>query len=106
MKFSKFDKEHAEESLRNLIHEGDTIYTILKHVSPSGMSRVIQLIIIKDNTPYYLGYNAACFMGDTYNHNHEGIKIYGCGMDMGFVLVCQLSYTLFGNEKSLKQRWL
>ena len=102
------------ERLRSLLKPGDTVYTQIKHVSRSGMLLVIQLIIINDNTPSYIGWHAAHAMNLPYDRKREGIKISDCGTDMGFDLVYHLSYCLFGPMKDdkddpgyfLKQRWL
>lgn len=42
------------------------------------------------------------------NVNNDGMQITGCGMDMGFAAVHNLSYYLFGtgNDYALKHRWL
>jgi hypothetical protein len=39
MKYSKEEKERALKRLHELIKPGDTVYTSVKHVSRSGMSR-------------------------------------------------------------------
>lgn len=73
---------------------GDVVYTKLDHVSRSGMTRGISLYIIKDNEPYDVSWLAAEKMGDKL-HKKGGIKVGGCGMDMGFYLVYNLGRTLF-----------
>ena len=42
-KFSKSEIEQAKVDLREIIKPGDTIYTIVRHVSRSGMYRSISL---------------------------------------------------------------
>lgn len=88
--------QEAMESLREWIKPGDTIYTQIKSVSRSGMSRVIQLVQIKNNEPRWIGYTVAKAIGHSYDSKREGVKIGGCGMDMGFALVYELSHVLFG----------
>jgi hypothetical protein len=34
------------------------------------------------------------------------VKVHGCGMDMGFHAVYELSGALFGDGYSLKHKWL
>ena len=92
--------------LHDMVKEGDTVYTVLRHVSRSGMLRVIDLIAIRGNEPWHCGYNAAEVLGRSYDRNREGIKISGCGMDMGFALVYDLAHVLFGNGYALKHSWL
>jgi hypothetical protein len=42
MKHSKAAQVEALAKLRDWIKPGDTVYTMLDHVSPSGMSRAIR----------------------------------------------------------------
>lgn len=91
----------AVAQLHTYIKPGDTIYTILRHCSSSGMTRVIDLKIIGQDTPriYNIGFNTAIALGLKWDYKNEGIRISGVGMDMGFNLVYSLSRTLF-NQKS------
>ena len=91
---AKPDQE-AIERLRGWIKPGDTLYTSVKHVSRSGMMRSIAVYKFEDNEPLWLSYNVAKALGNTFDREREGVKIGGCGMDMGFALVYDLSYTLF-----------
>lgn len=97
----------AIDRLRIWIKPGDTVHTQLKSVSRSGMSRVIQVIKIQCPDKYkidegqtepeilYLGYNVAEAIGMKYDREREGVKVGGCGMDMGFAIVYDLSRALF-----------
>jgi hypothetical protein len=89
----------AIERLRGWIKPGDTIYCILRNVSRTGMSRVIDLKHIDctdaERPMSHIGYNAALAMGMSYDRKREGIKIGGAGMDMGFALVYDLAWTLW-----------
>lgn len=82
--------------LRDLVKPGDTIYTSLKHVSRSGMYRVIGLYVMVDNKPVWISGMAARLL-EGYDRNHEGCRAGGCGMDMGFHLVHNLGYALYGD---------
>lgn len=44
MKVSKQEREEAVAQLRKMLKPGDTVHTILRHVSKSGMSRRIDLV--------------------------------------------------------------
>ena len=90
------DKNYAEERLRALCPKETTVYTILRHVSRSGMSRHIDLYVIKDNKPMYISGYVACYL-DRKQAKHGAVKITGCGMDMGFALVYDLSMVLYLN---------
>ena len=102
--------QHAKKSLLNLLSDGDTVYTILRHVSASGMSRRIDLYTFKDNKPVYLSGYYAMMQGE--EPPTDGYKVGGCGMDMGFHLVYTLSSLLFDRENGkdsgykLRHEWL
>jgi hypothetical protein len=160
------ERAEAIQELRKLLKPGMTVRTILRHVSSSGMSRTIDLVIpttrvdtlslpaaeagkalkigasgygttgerrfvsgrivtvvigqrvtfeydngttetfpLADAKVYAkskpvpvirsIGWLAARAMGDTYDRDKSGIKIGGCGMDMGFALVYNLGSTLW-----------
>lgn len=94
-KATKQEREKAINMLREFVKPGMTVYTTLRHRASSGMFRVIDLHVIIDNEPRWIGYTAATVMGDRYDDRRQGIKASGCGMDMGFHLVYNLSRTLF-----------
>jgi len=88
--------QEARETLRNLCPPGTTVYTVLRHVARSGMSRRIDLYVIQDGEPRWLSglYKNA----DGIRHGKfDAITVQGCGMDMGFHLVYNLSRMLYGN---------
>lgn len=92
----KAERQEAINRLREEIHPGDKIYTILRHRSRSGMQRSISLIQIdSEGTTREWDYLAARAMGDRIDNVNGGIKVSGCGMDMGFHLVYNLGRTLF-----------
>lgn len=90
-------REQAEaiERLREWIKPGDTVYTILRHVSASGMTRAISVVIQDEDGPHEVDGTVARAMGEKFDNRHGGIRIGGAGMDMGFHLVYGLSRTLF-----------
>jgi uncharacterized Zn ribbon protein len=99
--------EHAKQSLLNILKDGDTVYTILRHVSASGMSRRIDLYTFRDNKPVYLSGYYAMMQGE--EPPRDGYKVGGCGMDMGFHLVYCLSSKLYGGDRGgyeLRHEWL
>lgn len=92
------NKEEAKERLLEVLKPGDTVYTVIRHVSQSGMTRHISALFFRpDNEPYGLDALAAKALEwpDMFYKNKEGIKVEGCGMDMGFHLVYELSDTLW-----------
>lgn len=102
-KYTATERAEATAELRKLLPPGSTVYTVLRHVSASGMSRRIDLYLIANNKPRYLTGYAARAMGYR-QHKHGGLVVSGCGMDMGFHLVNSLSYALHGMDDSGKYR--
>jgi len=97
MKYTKEQISDAKERLQAILKPGDKVYTILRHVSSSGMMRSISLVVVKDNIPDTIDHLAVRVLGLTRDKNDEGIRVGGCGMDMGFHLVYELGYILFPN---------
>jgi hypothetical protein len=89
------EREPAIAKLREMLEPGDTVYTVLNHVSRSRTSRSISLLISRDRDAMKLDYLAAQAMGYRIDQKNEGLIAGGYGMDMGFYVVFSLSYTLF-----------
>ena len=91
-------REQAKDELRKLLKPGTTVYTILNHCSTSGMSRSISLAIgQKDGSIRNLDYLVATAKGARIDEKHGGLRVGGCGMNMGFHLVYSLGRTLWPN---------
>lgn len=86
------NQRQAIKQLRALgIKPGVTIDCILRHVSQSGMMRHISLYYKKCDIT-----RLAAIVLDYKIHDRDGgIKIGGCGMDMGFALIYNLGYALW-----------
>ena len=95
MKISSKTQHAAINELRSMLKPGDTVYTRLEHVSRSGMMRVINLFVIRDNEPLRITWTACAATGTAYNDKHEGMRMDGCGMDMGFAAVYHLGSVLW-----------
>jgi len=113
MRISKVEREAAIGRLRGMVKPGDTLHCILRHTSRSGMMRVIQVYKLpRKGEALALGYNAAIALRWTFDRKHDGVKVAGFGMDMGFHLVYSIGVTLFpkykgeNGEYALKHRWL
>ena len=100
------ERQLALQTLSSILNKGDTIYYNVRHVSRSGMSRNIQFFWIDaDRRPARITWLMSELLG--YKHNDDGtIKVRGCGMDMGFHVISQLSVDIFGDYKSLKSEVL
>lgn len=93
---AKTGQAEAVERLRAILVPGVTVYTILRHVSRSGMQRTISLRLARPDGGFYdLDHNAALAIGARLDRDRGGIKMGGCGMDMGFELVYQLGRVMF-----------
>lgn len=107
------DKEIARMKLREMFAEQakPTVYTILRHVSQSGMSRDISVKTLEDGQLRDITYTVAEALGEKIKdrNGQRVVRVNGCGMDMGFHLVYGLSSVLYPNEDrggyKLSQEW-
>ncbi len=115
------EREEAIERLREWIKPGDTVYTILRHVSRSGMQREIGIVIFHDGCDLHPNNAVAKALG-LRQGKRDGVIIGGCGMDMGFEIVYRLGRAMWPNGTpephgardpmdcsggyALKHRWL
>lgn len=90
------DKKEIKINARKLLRKGRyTVYSIVRHVSNSGMSRVIDFFVIVDNKPRNITYLMEDLLDYKYDKYNSGIKVGGCGMDMCFHCVYSLSGELY-----------
>jgi hypothetical protein len=121
-------KAESVERLRALLPVGSTVYTSIHKVAPSGMSRIINLhciasvtrsrragtdaddkpIWVEEERPEVLWITAhvAAALDLKRTEDPEGVRVQGCGMDMGFATVYDLATVLHGDGYSLEQKWL
>lgn len=106
MTIAKSEIENAKDKLISLLSETDTIYTVLRSVSKSGLSRVISFHVVNDNKEIVnINYYIKVLLGCKFSKSLDGLKIVGCGMDMGFHVVHTLLREL-GIDKKIGHRWL
>jgi len=98
MRVSKTEKTEAFERLRKWIKPGDTVHTILDNVSRSGMSRTIRVVLLQDSEALHPNHAVSTLLGYSRAKRGDGFVVGGCGMDMGFHVVHNLGYALFGEE--------
>ena len=88
-------QEYARKELRKFIKAKSTVYTVLNSVSSSGMSRDISAFVVQKgrirNIDSLVSDACAISMGK------RGLRMQGCGMDMGFALVYNLGNALWPN---------
>ena len=99
-KATKVDVARATEYLTDPdtynVVPGSTLYTIVSHVSRSGMSRSIRVLVsTKAGQINDISHVVATVLGRRFDRNHGGVVMTGCGMDMTFALVYELSRTLY-----------
>jgi hypothetical protein len=105
-KAQQSERAEAIARLRETLKPGDTLYTVLRHVSRSGMYRAIDVYYLangdtnKDGTlrppvKMWLSRLIARATGIRFDENREAIGIGGCGMDMGFEIVYTLGRAMW-----------
>lgn len=108
-----------KQLLEYFVKEGDVIYTVLRSVSSSGMSRTISLKVAKEGRILDLTYSASVVLGWPLVevNGSRALRVGGAGMDMGFHTVYTLARVLFRDKYegqpdavdagySLSQAWL
>jgi hypothetical protein len=95
MKYTKEEVSESRAKLLAILKPGDTVQCVLRNCSRSGMSRSIDLFVVRGGELQQVTYWASRVLGDSIDRNNGGIKVPGCGMDMGFHLVYSLSRVLF-----------
>lgn len=110
--------ENGKSSAYNLLADlpkGTTIYTVLRKVSRSGMSRVIDVCIIRNNEPHWIRLpeingilSHKVFATDLDQSRAWGgdYKVHGCGMDMGFDLVYKIGRLIHEDGYWFNHRWI
>lgn len=97
----------AIKELRVLFRKGKyKAYTKLEHCSKSGMMRYISAFVILGGSPYGISHLIAKlgqYKRATYKSPHGGLKVHGCGMDMGFELIYQTSRICFKDKEENKR---
>lgn len=92
---SEATRTEAIERIRDWgIKTGDMIYVFNKHTSASGMSRSLSFYKIENDQPIWLSYQMAHAGIGRWNDKRETCDMQGCGMDMGFAAVYELSRLL------------
>lgn len=87
--------DNARKVLEGILKPGDTVFTSVTHVARSGMSRSIRAFVMINNEPVDISYYTGVVCDFKMDEKNGGCKIDGCGMDMGFALVYDLSRVMF-----------
>ena len=93
------ERLEAIASLRKYLKPNDTVFVSCESVSRSGMSRVLNFRIFRGSQrnprPIWLSSWIAKACGYSMSRDPQGVKVSGCGMDMGFSVVYGLGRTLW-----------
>jgi hypothetical protein len=97
-------QDAKKQLLAHYVSEGSTVYTVLRSVSSSGMSRTLSLKVAKDGKILDLTYYAGIVLDwpIVEVNGSRALRVGGCGMDMGFHTVYSLSRALFREEGNTK----
>ncbi len=106
-KYTKTEIAEARERALALLprpaseREATPIYCVLHKVSKSGTSREISFYMRDDGDLTRLDHliSQVCTYSDrstAYPHGKEGLRVGGCGMDMGFSVVYHFASSLYG----------
>ena len=129
MKVEKPTQEEINQLKQWIESNSYVVLTVLRHVSKSGMIREISVVIpminhgrtqnydgsilphaIPDHVSqfYHPSYTIAGILGRGYSekNGHNAVICHGCGMDMGFDLVYNLSSALYGDGYKIRQEWI
>lgn len=87
--------DYEKSLLKWLKRERPTIYYSVYHVSRSGMFRRISFYIIQDNKPLCIDWLIAIMTHYKKDKNARGLKVSGCGMDMGFAVIYDFGRSVF-----------
>jgi hypothetical protein len=91
------ERAEAIAQLKEWLKPGDTVYTILHHVSRSGMMRHVRLVAKLGDGFIHPSYSVAKAMGMPLIRGgmSDAIKVGGCGFDAGHHVVYHLSAVLW-----------
>lgn len=109
------EKAEAIAKLREWFPKGSTVYTNVEHVSRSGMLRHIsvwgygrddagKIAMDANGEPYCVHPNYSVALALGWSMARDSVKVSGCGMDMCFHLVYNLSHVIHGDGYALKHR--
>lgn len=93
------NKKKVLKDLKEILEKGNRkVYCILRHVSSSGMNRRISFFSINNNKPICLDwYIEKTDLGYKPDRRKDGLRIGGCGMDMGFSVVYKVGNIVYPN---------
>lgn len=129
MPYTEREKQEAAEALRKLLPAGSCVYSIVRSVSRSGMSRRMSFVVptnearltgkletretgkptiyhYENNLIIPLTLDIARVLGYRFNADDNSITVRGCGMDMGWHIVSSLARALGYAGDELTNRYI
>ena len=120
---TKTESAQSLEYLRKTLQPGAEVFTQVRHVSKSGMTRWLDVYTVIDGSIRNITWDVCAAADFTFCSRRHALKIEGCGMDMGFQAVYCLGLTLWpagtlephgmrngepdtNGGYALRQRWL
>jgi hypothetical protein len=89
-------REEHREVLRTMLKPGDVVWTIIRSVAASNMSRKVTALAVVEGRIVDVTWRAAHAIGYTVNEHHE-LRVHGCGFDAGYEVVHNLGAVLWPN---------
>lgn len=96
---------HREQCLNYLLPyltDGMKVYTTIRSVARSGMSRTLSVLVVRDNEIQDISYYVGIVCGYQLTRDNH-IKVGGCGFDAGYDVVNTIEHI---TEIKLKQAWV
>lgn len=106
MKRTSEEKERELKKLQDWIKPDQKVWTKVTHIAQSGMSRSIEPYIVVGRDIINITYSVSVVLDLSIDQRHGGVRLSGCGMDMGYDLVDRLRYVMYGTHGKLHQRWI
>lgn len=103
-KYTKQQVAEAKENLLKYLKEGDDVWFIIHSVAKNGTSRVMSCHVpaVGHDDKLYIA-NLTYYVAKVLDYKvlpDGGFRVHGCGMDMCFATVYDLSMVLFGRDKA------
>lgn len=95
------EQQEYRDGLENMLPKGSKVYTLIRSVSSSGMSRRISVFTIIDGELVDLDWKLERAGIAKRRANKDGLYIQGVGMDMCFALTYDIATTLHGDGYSI-----
>ena len=102
------DFHRALTDLRTWFSPGDTVYTITRHISRTGMQAKLSVVIFRDGRSLHPTWSVSKVTSIPASRvdGFGALVVRGCGFDRGQSIVDAISYALWGQAGQLKHESL